>query len=65
MARKPVKAVQVWAIVDHTGEIRINQLRKTEDAALVTMQGWAYQGRNYRIVPVEIRPLAEREGQAE
>jgi hypothetical protein len=63
MARKPVKAVQVWAIVDDTGEIRINQLRKTEDTALVTMQGWAYQGRNYRIIPVEIRPLAEREGQ--
>ena len=57
-ALKPIKA---WAIVDETGEIRLNQLCKTRDAAKRKKSGWQYQARRYRIIPVEIRPLPLQE----
>jgi hypothetical protein len=59
--RLAVKPIKAWAIVDETGEIRINQLRKTKEAAKRTLAGWQYQGRRYRIILVEVRPLPLQE----
>ncbi|MGN6769771.1 MAG: hypothetical protein ACTHJQ_08000 [Rhizobiaceae bacterium] len=57
--KEAVRATKAWAFVDETGKIHLNQLRATRQGAEATLESWQYQGRRYRIIPVEIRPLME------